>query len=198
MRQEIAERGPNGHGPAVEELDLGGRIRATRQERGFSLAELASRAEVSKSLISQIERGIVAPSVETVRKIASALEVPVFSLFLSSLEGDLVVRADARRAVGYPGSPIKREILSPNLKGRMVLLWVTLPPHAESGPIPVHHTGEESVVVIHGALEVLVGERSTRLEQGDAMTFDSELPHIFRNPGGEPCEAVVAISPPHL
>ena len=141
---------------------------------------------------------IVAPSVETVRKLASALEVPVFSLFLSSLEGDLVVRAHERRAVSYPGSPILREILSPNLKGRMVLLWATLPPQAESGPIPVHHTGEESVVVIRGALEVLVGERSTRLASGDAITFDSELPHSFRNPGDEPCEAVVAISPPHL
>ena len=61
---------------------LGGRIRSARSRRELSVAELAGRAGVSKSLVSQIERGIAAPSIDTVRRLASVLQVPVFSLFL--------------------------------------------------------------------------------------------------------------------
>jgi mannose-6-phosphate isomerase-like protein (cupin superfamily) len=78
------------------------------------------------------------------------------------------------------------------------MLWVTYQP-GEAGRVePVHHTGEECVVVVRGALEVTLGEQVVRLESGDSMGFDSELPHIFRNPGTEPTEVVVAISPPSI
>src|SRR5438874_11833350 len=107
---------------------LGTRIRAARLRRELSLAELAERAAVSRSLISQIERGVATPSLETVRKIASVLAVPVFSLFLDEEDSQSVVRANQRRVVSYPGTRATREVLSPHLHGRMVLLWATFPP----------------------------------------------------------------------
>lgn len=177
---------------------FGARIRAFRMQRGLTVAELAGNAQVSKSLISQIERGIAAPSIETVRRVASALEVPVFSLFLDGADSQMIVRADQRRTVMYPGSNVTREILSPGSHGRMVLLWVTFPPGERSGPQPVHHTGEECVVVIRGTLDLLTGEQAVRLNTGDSMTFDSELPHVFHNPTDEATEIVVAISPPSI
>jgi len=177
---------------------LGVRVRAVRTRRRLSLAEVATQAGISKSMISQIERGLAAPSIDTVRRLASALEVPVFSLFLDGVDTEMVVRAGHRRTVTYPGSRVRREVLSPGIHGRMVLLWVTLPPQTASGRGPVHHEGEECVVVIRGSLEVLMGEAAARLETGDSMTFDSAVPHSFQNPGDVPCEAVVAISPPNL
>lgn len=177
---------------------FGARIRAFRTQRGLTVAELADNAQVSKSLISQIERGIAAPSIETVRRVASALEVPVFSLFLDGADSQMIVRADQRRTVMYPGSNVTRGILSPGSHGRMVLLWVTFPPGERSGPQPVHHTGEECVVVICGTLDLLTGEQAVRLNTGDSMTFDSELPHVFHNPTDEVTEIVVAISPPSI
>src|ERR1700738_4250447 len=71
---------------------LGGRIRAARSRRGLSLAELAASAGVSKSLVSQIERGIAAPSIDTLRRLASVLQVPVFSLFMEEPGDGMVVR----------------------------------------------------------------------------------------------------------
>lgn len=177
---------------------LGARIRAVRLQRDLSLGDLAGLAQVSKSLISQIERGVAAPSIETVRKLASALDVPVFSFFLEPQGQGMLVRAGERRRVSYPDSAVVREVLSPNLNGRMVLLAVTFPPGAESGADFVHHAGEETVVVIEGALEVQIGDQSVALETGDALTFDAELPHRFRNPSLDVCQLVVAISPPHL
>jgi transcriptional regulator with XRE-family HTH domain len=176
---------------------LGGRIRAARARRSLSVAELASRAGVSKSLISQIERGIAAPSIDTVRRLASVLQVPVFSLFLEEPDDGLVVRRADRRVVRYPGTRATREILSPTLSGGMVMLWVTFPP-GEDGREPVRHVGEEGVVVIRGVLEVHIGDQRVRLETGDSMTFDPDAPHAFRNPGLDVTEIITVISPPNI
>ena len=185
---------PNGQ---TSDLALASRIRAARSRRGLSLGELASTAGVSKSLVSQIERGIAAPSIDTVRRLASALELPVFSLFMEEPDNGMIVRRGERRVVRYPGSGATREILSPTLSGRMVLVWVTFPP-GEDGREPVRHVGEESVVVIRGTLEVLLGEERVLLEIGDSMTFDPEVPHFFRNPTATETEILTAISPPNL
>ena len=180
------------------EAALGRRIRSARTRRGLSAAELANLAGVSKSLVSQIERGIAAPSIDTVRRLASALELPVFSLFMEEPDAGMVVRRADRRVVRYPGSRARREVLSPTLGGRMVLLWVTFPPGDEDGHEPVHHVGEEGVVVVRGTLEVSLGQQRVLLEAGDSMTFDSEVPHTFRNPSSDETEIVTAISPPNL
>jgi transcriptional regulator with XRE-family HTH domain len=177
---------------------LGARIRAARMQRSLSLGDLASAAQVSRSLVSQIERGVATPSIETVRRLASAMSVPVFSLFLDNQGDQSVVRASERRVVHYPGSAVTREILSPNLRGRMAVLWVTFPPGEQSSLQPVRHVGEECVVIVAGTLEVIIADRTIRLEKGDSMTFDSEAPHIFRNPTDVPVEAFVVISPPDL
>jgi transcriptional regulator with XRE-family HTH domain len=181
----------------ASDLALGNRIRAARARRGLSLGELASTAGVSKSLVSQIERGIAAPSIDTVRRLASALQLPVFSLFMEEPDNGMIVRRGERRVVRYPGSRATREILSPTLGGRMVLVWVTFPP-GEDGREPVRHVGEESVVVIRGTLEVHLGQERVILEPGDSMTFDPEVPHSFRNPTNEETEILTAISPPNL
>jgi transcriptional regulator with XRE-family HTH domain len=181
-----------------DDLALGARIRELRQRRGLSVGDLAIAANVSKSLVSQIERGVASPSIDTVRRLASALELPVFALFLEDADSDMVVRRHNRRAVRYPGSNALREVLNPLLHARVGMLWVTYPP-GEAGRLePVHHTGEECVVVVRGTLQVTLGEQVIRLETGDSMGFDSELPHIFSNPGTEPAEVVVAISPPTI
>jgi transcriptional regulator with XRE-family HTH domain len=184
--------------PSKTDSSLGARIRDLRQRRGVSAAELAVQAAVSKSLVSQIERGIASPSIDTVRKLASALDVPVFSLFLEDADSEMVVRSYRRRSVRYAGTGVTREILSPSVSGRMVMLWVTFPPGEASVLEPVHHVGEECVVVVRGAIEVTLVDQVVRLETGDSMGFSSDLPHAFRNPGDEPAEVVVAISPPTI
>jgi transcriptional regulator with XRE-family HTH domain len=185
-------------GSSVDDAELGPRLKDLRLRRGLSLAQIAARAETSRSLISQIERGVASPSLDTVRRLASALEVPTFSLFLGGLDNQTVVRADQRRVVSYPGTTVRREIVSPTTNGRMIVLWVTFPPGERSGVQPVHHTGEECVVVIRGTLSVQVADDTVQLETGDSMTFDSEMPHTFWNPANEPAEVIFAISPPRI
>jgi transcriptional regulator with XRE-family HTH domain len=193
---EAAPPPSTGDGSASD-ASLGNRIRAARSRRGESVAELAGAAGVSKSLVSQIERGIAAPSIDTVRRLASALEVPVFSLFMEEPDQGMIVRRNERRVVRYAGTRARREVLSPTLSGRMVLLSVTFPA-GEDGREPVRHVGEECVVVLRGTLEVSLGDQRVLLESGDSMTFDSEAPHAFSNPTNQETEILAAISPPNL
>src|ERR1051326_2932902 len=101
------------------EAALGRRIRSARTRRGLSAAELANLAGVSKSLVSQIERGIAAPSIDTVRRLASALELPVFSLFMEEPDAGMVVRRADRRVGRYPGSRARREGLRDRKRTRL-------------------------------------------------------------------------------
>jgi transcriptional regulator with XRE-family HTH domain len=177
---------------------LGARIRRLRERRKLSLATVAERAGVSKSLVSQIERDIASPSIDTLRQLASALRVPTFSLLLEEDGGHKVIRRGQRRVVTYPGTKVVREVLSADLTGKMVLLWATFPPGESTPDQPGRHIGEESVVVIRGSIDVVIGGASTHLDAGDSMTFDPDVPHRFCNLSGEPTEIIVAISPPHI
>src|SRR5688572_9074339 len=90
------------NGSTEDPVALGPRVHEVRTRLGLSVASLAEQAGVSKSLVSQIERGVAAPSLDTVRRLASALQVPVFTLFLTEGESHSVVRRGRRQSVRYP------------------------------------------------------------------------------------------------
>jgi DNA-binding XRE family transcriptional regulator/quercetin dioxygenase-like cupin family protein len=69
-------------------LDIGGKLRSARNMRGLSLRELATQADVSPSLISQIENGKANPSVMTLHTIAASLDIPINYFFPGDTDGD--------------------------------------------------------------------------------------------------------------
>ncbi len=178
---------------------IGSRIRELRHKKGLSVTELARRAGVSKSMISQVEREDANPSVETVRSIAAALEVPVFALFLEEDQSHgALVRKSERITLTIPGSEIVRELLTPDLQRAMALILGRIPPGAVSSPSPVTHRGEECVFVLQGTMVVRLQDEQYVLEAGDTFYFDARLPHLFMNPGETEVEFLSAITPPTL
>jgi len=176
---------------------IGTRIREVRLGRGLSVSELARRAGVSKSLISQVERGQANPSVDTARAIALALEVPLFSLFLEEAEPETaLVRRAERIRLAVPGSEVIRELLTTDLDRDMVLVYCRLGPNAQSSPSPVSHRGEEFTFVVKGTLVVTLQSQEYILEAGDAFYFDARIPHLASNSSGmEGVEYLAAMSP---
>lgn len=75
----------------------GEKIRKMRKAAGWTVRALAEKTGVSESYISQLERGLVDPSVSLLRKIAAALEVPVASFFDEDGEPPLITRREDRR-----------------------------------------------------------------------------------------------------
>lgn len=169
-------------------------IRAIRKAKKMSLRELAVLANVSTGLISQVERGLTQPSLDTLRQIAKALEVPLFSLFETSVADVTVLRQHQRMTVSS-ASGIAYQRISPG-KGNLEILEGFLPPSSSSAAEKWSHPAEECVWVTEGELTVLVGEEVYILKQGDSCYFDSRTPHAYVNNSSNETRFMVAITPP--
>ncbi|MEV4170657.1 XRE family transcriptional regulator [Nonomuraea sp. NPDC049709] len=175
---------------------IGARIRKLRTERGLTLAQLAAAAGVSGGLISQVERDLADPSLETLRKIAKVLELPLFSLFQEpDAAAVAVVRQDKRMLVRSPTGGVAYTRVSPG-HGRLEVLEGRLEPGGSSAAEPWAHPSEECVLVLRGRLVVEVAGAEHLLEEGDSCYFDSSLPHRYLNPGAEPVDFLIAATPP--
>lgn len=173
---------------------LGEKIKAYRTRQRLSLADLAEASGISKSLISQIERSVVNPSVATIRSLARALAIPVFLLFLDDEPQSDLVRHDERRRLLLPGSTVERQLLTPEHRRTFVMLTMNLRPHEASAAERTHHVGEECVYVRTGCLTVRLGDQEIELEEGDSLYFDAVVPHQFVNPGDRSAEVISCIA----
>lgn len=180
-----------------EEFELGRRIRAVREEHGRSLRQVADRAEVSESFLSQIERGVASPSVATLRRIAEALGESVGSFFAGPFSGGRVVRAGQRRRLVHPRRRWEDVLLTPPESRRLQIILSTIEPGAGSGKEPyAHDSDEECVIVLKGRLEFWVEGERFDLEEGDSLLFESREAHRNRNPGPSKAEVLWVITPP--
>jgi transcriptional regulator with XRE-family HTH domain len=178
---------------------LGNAIRTHRKQENMTLLDLAKRAGFSISYLSQIERNLLTPSIETLRRLAEALGIPAGQLMLKDARQPnspvAVVRRSERKQLAVPGSNIHYELLTPDMRRRASLLWVEAPPGSESGPL-FSHEGEDGVVVLKGAIEVEVGSVWHHLNVGDSIYFNAGIPHRWRNSGSVGAEAIWLSTPP--
>ena len=172
----------------VEPLEIGSRVRALREAMDLSLRDLADRCGVSAPMLSQVERGETSPTLAVAAKIAAGLELTLSQLLrLDEGDGVVVVRADDRLAGGR-GNGHRYEVLTPPLPGQRaeVSLHTLGPKAATGGPgdPPMHEPGSrETAIVLSGKVALVCDGVPHDLAEGDAVTFDADLPHHFENSG---------------
>jgi transcriptional regulator with XRE-family HTH domain len=164
---------------------IGERIRSARRDR-YTQGELAARAGVSTGLVSQIERGKGNPSLETIVRLATALEIPLADFF----EGPtgtprmLVTKPDRMR-LEFPSEGregLVWELLTPDPYRPLSLMLAHIPSGWSSEAQPFgNRQGEEAVFVLEGELDMSVNGDLYTLRTGDALTFDANLSHWMRN-----------------
>jgi transcriptional regulator with XRE-family HTH domain len=193
--------------PAAADLlapsGIGDRLRAERQRKGMTVREIARRVRVSPSLISQIERGKVNPSVSTLWGLVTVLGVPMSELF-SDVEPPAGLPAAAPAADGGPATApgtravinletgVRWERLTAGTDGLVEFLSVVYPPGAASCDEDslVRHGGKEYGYVTSGRLGVRIGFDEYELGPGMAISFDASAPHRLWAVGDEPAEAI--------
>lgn len=176
---------------------LGERIRVARRSLGKTLEEVAQKADVTRSFLSQVERGVASPSLTTLRRIAWELGIPVFLLLADeSRARNAVVKKDRRQNLILPNSSIAYQLLSPDLNRKIEMIITTLTAGGASCDHPLAHPGEECAYLLRGCVRVTVGEEVFELEEGDTVYFDATLPHRIVNFGAETSEILSAITPP--
>ena len=173
------------------------RLRDIRQEKGFSLQTLADACDVSASLISQVERGRVVPTLTTFWKICEALNVQMHDFFDKQMGESRVVRKDRRKTIQFPGSHVQYQLLSPHLQGQIEFLLVEISPGKAHDPEGmVTHNGEECGYILSGELIIRLGSEELHLYEGDSICFPSSTPHRFVNPGEVTSRSIWAMTPP--
>jgi len=117
-------------------MELGNRLRARRQELGLSLRELAERVGLTASFLSQIERDLASPSIESLRKISNALEVPIFHFLVEPDAKSPVVRRGERALLKLPDSNLTYQLMTPDLNRKMEAFWPKGSPARKRSPYP--------------------------------------------------------------
>ena len=179
--------------PAKISPTIGPRLRHIRLEKGFTVETLAAAAGLNKGFLSRLERGTKRPSVETVLRLSTALEVPVGLLFgeQTTDENVRVSRAAERsRSLEDPGN-YSFELLTP--KGSMMEAFL-FQVGAEPTGRGQQHDGEEMFLVLSGTVEMRTPDRSYVLEAGDCAYFPGHIVHQMRRIGPEPATAVIAVA----
>jgi transcriptional regulator with XRE-family HTH domain len=191
--------GGTDHEESEFHAQLGRRIRELRQERGISMNELASMAQVTVSFLSQLETGKKACSLMTLQRITTALGIPAGDLFgpgpAASEHPGVVVRSTDRPQIRLPGIRQRLYVLSANRDLNLEPLLNLLPPGVATSDHPTAHGGEEWLFVLQGTVRLEVHESTYILTAGDAAAFSSSLPHRMTNIGAEEAQIIWVNAP---
>ena len=185
---------------AAEQQAFGPRVRALREGMQLSLRELALRSGVSAPMLSQVERGDTSPTLAVAERIAAGLELTLSQLLrLDESEGVSVVRRSERRRGGPAGRGHSYEVMTPPLPGQRaeVSLHTLRPGSTTGGPgdPPMHEPGSrETAVVTDGSVRLVCAGLAQDLDEGDAVTFDADLPHHFENSGDSSASFIAVVA----
>lgn len=177
-------------------MDLGERVRARRMEIGLSLRSLAEQAGLTASFVSQVERGVTSPSIESLRHIATALGVPVFHFLLEPEEEPHAVRSDKRVRLTMPGSQVSFQLLTPRLNRKMEAFLTEREPGDTTPLVRFSQQTEEFIYILQGQLEVRLGETVYQLGPGDTLYFDGALLQDIKPRGDQTARFISVITPP--
>jgi transcriptional regulator with XRE-family HTH domain len=170
-------------------------VRALRQSRGWSLGALAERAGLSKTIVAKIETGDGNPSMETVLRLADALEITIGSLLAADRPpGTHVVRVEGAAFVRSRSGLLGRGIFSDGRGRRVEIHEVIIEPGVDYHSNPHRPGTEELVVCLSGSLDVGPEGHEVALRDRDAAQFPADVPHRYRSEGG--CTALCLMSYP--
>ncbi len=183
-----------------EKYRFGDKIHIVRERRGATLKEVAAAAGVSESLISQIERNKVSPSVDTLLAIAEALDIDLEYLFKDHKKSKkLTVINSMNTNILSLDKVVYRHLASINEdKHTIETMEIDIEPGGEKGRLEYGHSGYEIGIILEGSGEIVYGTESYRLKKGDSISFSSDIPHILRNTGTEMLKALWIITPSRI
>ena len=204
-------------------MKLGDKLKDLRLQREMTLEDLSQKSEVSKSLLSQIERNISVPTVMTLERITRAFGIATSEFFIelensgkgvsakasrkkkdenSNLEGKAlnlknmsIVRRRDRKKLILPRGEAEYELLSPDLQRKIEFITVCFPVGSKITNL-FKHRGEECGVILEGKMKGIIGDQVVVLEEGDSIYIDSSVPHCWENIGKVEMRAIWAITPP--
>jgi transcriptional regulator with XRE-family HTH domain len=177
---------------------IGERLKKVRLERGYTLKDVASESGYSKALISRIENENVSPSINSLLRIAAALEIKPYDLFLPPKDTKpAVVHKAERERAEMEGGEIEVEFLTnQSEENKLESFLITMDAGASTRSELGSHMGEIWMTQLKGQTAVTLGDEHLVLESGDSIYFKASIPHSLKNTGKGKSIALCAITPP--
>mgnify|MGYP001202734906 CR=1 FL=1 len=176
-------------------------IRRLRKERDMTLRQLAAKSGLSISFLSNIENGRVNITVSSLKKIATALEVPVARLVSGDEINELVVvRRQQRLNIVHhhssKGTVVQQFLTrSPNFDLEIVVIKL---PAGTSSENHKSHLGQEFTYVLKGTIILYLNDTTTELGAGDMAYYDASIPHKWENSSTSDAEILIGATPPNF
>ncbi|MGO4878657.1 helix-turn-helix domain-containing protein [Pedobacter psychrotolerans] len=178
-------------------IQISNRIKDRRREKNITVQELASRANVSKGLISQIENSRTVPSLIVLIDIIKSLEIDLNVFFkdikYNGKEFPLLIRRkeayehfEKEDAIGFNYQRIFTQSIK---KSTIDIVILDLEPGAQRPQIQTE--AFEYKYILNGCIDYHFGEEVYSLKQGDSMLFDGRMPHTPKNLGKEKASMLV-------
>ena len=173
-------------------------LKNLRKELNLSLGEAAERTGVSKSMLGQIERAESSPTISTLWKIATGLQISFTALMeRAEQEVQIVRKAEMRPVVSDHGHFRLYPVIQAHRNRTFEIVDLELDPGAMSQSQPHADGTEEFVLVYEGALAVEVGGQRYTVEAGCVIHYRADQEHVYRNPTAAVTRAAMVINYPH-
>jgi len=194
----MQDRAPSTTAASDINARIASRVRALRADLGMTLDALAAKCDVSRSMISLVERGESSPTAVVLEKIATGLRVPLATLFDdSSAPVSPLSRREDRTPWRDPQSGYVRRNISPaNFPSPIQIVEIVLP----AGARVAYETGardvsiHQQIWIQEGAIEVTLGRMTHRLGEDDCLAMRLDAPTAFRNRTRKPARYLVIIA----
>jgi transcriptional regulator with XRE-family HTH domain len=178
---------------------IGRMLRAFREKTGRHQADVADAAGISTSMLSQIERGGVAPSIDTLCDVCTALDLDMTELFawVSSHKAVRITHPGQRLTNERGGVRYEQLVASQDRGHPAEMLLIEVGQARQVGLAGKGHEGVEMGYIIDGSAVLTVDDVEYRIDAGDSVTFSSHLSHRIANTGQRPFRAIWTVLPPH-
>lgn len=175
------------------EPKVGARLRAIREQQGLSLRALVERCGLSINAISLIERGENSPTVSTLHRLATALNVPITDFFqVENRKKAVFVRQ--KMGLRSQSKGVTMESLGIGLSNQQIEPFLmTIDPGAGNITDPISHPGEEFIHCVEGEIEYCIENELYRLQKGDSLLFDASQSHAYHNPFQNPAIVLMVL-----
>lgn len=177
---------------------IGRKIHDLRVARGLSLRNLGESTGLTAAFLSQVENDLTSPSISSLQKIASALQVPMFAFLDDETQTEEVVRADARKKLTFQRNQLTYEILTNSINHKIGFFLVRLKPGEVYRAQSLLSQTEEVMYVMQGEMDITVGDRTHHLAQGDSIFYEGPQLKGYSATGADELIIICAMTPPVL
>lgn len=183
---------------AIRPYAVAEKLRNLRLRKSMGLVQLAAHTGLSPAMLSKLENGKLLPTLPTLIRIATVFDVGLDYFFTNERKRHVVAIARKKERIRFPERMDQHDVAyhfeSLDFGARERKLHSYLAEFhsvAEKNLIPHSHAGVEVLYLLKGTLEMRIGTEAYRLEEGDAIYFDSIQKHSYRRIGQQPCSAIL-------